>query len=108
MYEEMQRRWHEWKAGGRGERRELGPQADEKTKGEGFQSLESRSPTTTKMMVEGGVTTQYDQKTVRLMRRSKASPDAAWVIYEAARSAYMRDGSRQDLLGRVLGLAVMQ
>ena len=37
-------------------------------------------PTTTKRIVDGGVTTQYDQKIVRLMSRSNASPDAAWVI----------------------------
>lgn len=37
-------------------------------------------PMRTKMMVVGGVTTQYDQKMVREMSRSKASPDAACVI----------------------------
>jgi len=31
-------------------------------------------------MVTGGVTTQYDQNTVRLMSRSNASPEAAWLI----------------------------
>ena len=62
-----------------------------------------KSPTTTKMMVEGGVTTQYDQKIVRLMRRSKASPEAACVIYVIRRlefsthivwrqEAYLRKG----------------
>jgi hypothetical protein len=30
---------------------------------------------------------QYDQKMVRLNRRSKASPDAAWVICEPISSA---------------------
>ena len=35
---------------------------------------------TTKRIVDGGVTTQYDQKIVRLMSRSNASPDAACVI----------------------------
>lgn len=32
-------------------------------------------------MTEGGVTTQYDQKIVLLIRRSNASPDAACVIW---------------------------
>ena len=32
------------------------------------------------MIVAGGVTTQYDQKIVLLMSRSKASPEAACVI----------------------------
>ena len=35
---------------------------------------------TTKRIVDGGVTAQYDQKIVRLIRRSNASPDAACVI----------------------------
>lgn len=35
---------------------------------------------TTKRMVDGGVMTQYAQKIVRLISRSKASPDAACVI----------------------------
>ena len=35
---------------------------------------------TTKIIVDGGVTTQYAQKIVRLMSRSNASPDAACVI----------------------------
>lgn len=37
-------------------------------------------PIITYAMVAGGVTMQYDQKIVRLMRRSNASPDAACVI----------------------------
>ena len=39
------------------------------------------NPTTTNNIVDGGVTTQYDQKIVRLISRSNASPDAACVIY---------------------------
>ncbi len=35
---------------------------------------------TTNRIVDGGVTTQYDQKIVRLISRSNASPDAACVI----------------------------
>lgn len=35
---------------------------------------------TTKRIVEGGVTTQYDQKIVRLISLSNASPEAACVI----------------------------
>lgn len=56
----------------------------------GDQSLESTKPMTTKIIVEGGVTTQYDQKIVRLMRRSKASPEAACVIYETIRWKLVR------------------
>ena len=37
-------------------------------------------PMTTKRIVDGGVTTQYDQKIVLLMSLSNASPDAACVI----------------------------
>lgn len=37
---------------------------------------------TTYAIVAGGVTTQYDQKIVRLINRSKASPEAACVIYK--------------------------
>ena len=43
-------------------------------------NFDSTSPMTTKMIVDGGVTTQYAQKIVRLMSRSNASPDAACVI----------------------------
>ena len=43
-------------------------------------SFDSMRPMTTKRIVDGGVTTQYDQKIVRLIRRSNASPDAACVI----------------------------
>ena len=35
---------------------------------------------TTNRIVDGGVTAQYDQKIVRLIKRSNASPDAACVI----------------------------
>ena len=44
-------------------------------------SFARTNPTTTKRMVDGGVITQYDQKIVRLISRSKASPDAACVIW---------------------------
>ena len=44
------------------------------------QSLDRSKPITTVTMTEGGVTTQYDQKIVLLIRRSKASPEAACVI----------------------------
>lgn len=37
-------------------------------------------------MVAGGVTTQYDQKIVRLNRRSNASPEAACVIWASVRA----------------------
>lgn len=40
-------------------------------------NFERIRPITTKMIVDGGVTTQYAQKMVRLMSRSNASPDAA-------------------------------
>lgn len=40
----------------------------------------SIKPMTTYAIVAGGVTTQYDQKIVRLINRSKASPEAACVI----------------------------
>ena len=43
-------------------------------------NFDSTSPITTKIIVDGGVTTQYAQKIVRLMSRSNASPDAACVI----------------------------
>ena len=43
-------------------------------------NVERINPMTTNRIVEGGVTTQDDQKIVRLMRRSNASPDAACVI----------------------------
>ena len=53
-------------------------------------------PTTTKRIVDGGVTTQYDQKIVRLMRRSKASPDAAWVIWAGAISSESETQKKED------------
>lgn len=46
-------------------------------------NLDNTKPMTTYIIVAGGVTTQYAQNMVRLMRRSNASPDAAWVIYES-------------------------
>ena len=42
--------------------------------------MDRTRPITTKRIVDGGVTTPYDQKIVRLMSRSNASPDAACVI----------------------------
>ncbi len=45
-------------------------------------SLDRINPMTTKRIVVGGVTRQYDQNIVRLMRRSNASPDAACVIFK--------------------------
>ena len=43
-------------------------------------NLDRIRPITTNRIVDGGVTTQYDQKIVRLMSRSNASPLAACVI----------------------------
>ena len=43
-------------------------------------SFDMNRPMTTNMIVDGGVTTQYAQKIVRLISRSNASPDAACVI----------------------------
>ena len=43
----------------------------------------NHSPSTTQTIVVIGVRMQYDQKIVRLNRRSNASPDAAWVICES-------------------------
>ena len=43
-------------------------------------SFVNSKPITTLIIIAGGVTTQYDQKTVRLISRSNASPDAACVI----------------------------
>jgi len=39
-------------------------------------------------IVAGGVTTQYAQKIVRLIRRSKASPEAACVICVASEKVF--------------------
>lgn len=43
-------------------------------------NLDMNKPMTTNSIIDGGVTTQYDQKIVLLMSRSNASPDAACVI----------------------------
>lgn len=44
------------------------------------------SPITTYTIIIGGVTIQYDQKIVRLINRSNASPDATWVIWASVRA----------------------
>ena len=48
------------------------------------------SPSMTYTIVAGGVTTQYAQKIVRLIRRSKASPEAACVICVARKTEARR------------------
>ena len=51
-----------------------------------YYDFASISATTTYTIVIGGVTMQYDQKIVRLINRSNASPDATWVIWASVRA----------------------
>lgn len=63
-----------------------------------YYSLESINPMITYTIVAGGVTTQYAQKMVRLISRSKASPEAAWVICDADRGQKKREAQeKRDL-----------